>query len=179
MIQPKLDDRWDRLAQAVPRLMRADSIDAAVDIVRSVGREITGADGIAIIRRKGDRCAYVAEDSIAPLGAGRDFPIGECVSGEAMLRNAPVLIEDIAQADNVPLNLYLSTYVRRMAMFPFGLDEPVGAIGAYWREEGPIEDETAALLGGLARAMGGVFQTLFVLENAREMARTSKRAAGA
>lgn len=170
-----LNDRWGALAQSLPRLMQATSIESAVEIVRSVGRAITGADGIAIVRRIGDRSVYVAEDSIAPLWAGRDFPLNECVSGAAMLRNETILIPDIQRSDEVPLNLYLSTYVRRMAMAPFGLDAPVGAIGAYWRKQGPIEDETAALLTALAKAMGGVFQTLFIMEEAREKSALSNR----
>ena len=173
MIEPGLDDRWAELARAVRQLMHAETIDAAVEIVRRVGRAIAGADGIAIVRRKGDRCAYIAEDSIAPLWAGRDFPMDECVSGKAMLRARPILVEDIAQSDDVPLNLYLATYVRRLAVFPFGVDPPIGTLCAYWRDEGPIDDESARLLAALARAMGGVFETLFVLEQARSKLRSS------
>lgn len=172
-----VEDRWGALAKSLPRLMQATSIEAAVEVVRGVGRAITGADGIAIVRRLGDRSVYVAEDSIAPLWAGRDFPLNECVSGAAMLRNETILIPDIQRSDEVPLNLYLSTYVRRMAVAPFGLDAPVGAIAAYWRKEGSIEAETAALLTALAKAMGGVFQTLFVLEEAKERAAQRRRAA--
>lgn len=166
---PELDDRWGALFRALPRLLQARTIDEAVNVVRSVGREVTGADGIAIVRRIGDQSAYVAEDSIAPLWAGREFPMSECISGKAMLENALILVPDIMQADNVPLNLYLSTFVRRLAVHPFGLEQPVGAIGAYWRREGPIDDETAELLAALAKAMGGVFQTLFVLDEARKL----------
>uniref|UniRef100_UPI003A8B04A4 GAF domain-containing protein n=1 Tax=Sphingomonas sp. GlSt437 TaxID=3389970 RepID=UPI003A8B04A4 len=176
-MQPALNDRWGALARSLPQLMQAVSIDEAVEVVRSVGRAITGADGIAIVRRIGDRSAYVAEDSVAPLWAGRDFPLNECVAGTTILRNQPILVPDIERSDDVPLNLYLSTYVRRMAVYPFGLDEPVGAIAAYWRKSGPIEDETATLLGALAKAMGGVFQTLFILEEAKEQAARGKRRA--
>jgi hypothetical protein len=72
--------------------------------------------------------------------------------------------------DRVPLNLYLATYVRRLAVFPFGMDKPVGALCAYWRDEGDIDEETAALLGSMARAMAGVFETLFILERAAKRA---------
>ncbi len=166
MVEPGQDDRWAMLGHAVRRLLQATSIDDAIEIVRETGRSISGAQGIAIVRRLGDRSAYVAEDSIAPLWAGRDFPMADCVAGRAMLKKLPILVEDIMQSDQVPLNLYLATYVRRLAVYPFGMDEPIGALCAYWRDAGTIDDESSALLASLARAMGGVFETFFVLERA-------------
>jgi hypothetical protein len=155
--------------------MGANDIDAAVDVVRQSARQVACSDGVAIVRRFGDRSAYVAEDSIAPLWAGRHFPLRECVAGRAMLENRVILAPDIARSDDVPLNLYIATYVRRMAVYPFGIGEPIGALCAYWRDEGPIDDETSALLASLARAMAGTFETLFILDAAAKRQNVTDR----
>ena len=54
-----------------------------------------------------------------------------CVSGWAMTHRQQVVIPDIRSDPRVPLQLYLATFVRSMAMVPVG-NPAVAAIGAYW-----------------------------------------------
>lgn len=159
--------RWAALAKAIHLMLMSRSIEEGVETVRAAGREIVGADGVAIVRRYGNESAYVAEDCIAPLWAGQRFPLESCAAGMAILDNAPMLVPDISRAPRIPLNLYIATFVRRMAIYPIGVAEPIGAICAYWREEGEIDEDTNAILTALARSMGSTFDALFALENAR------------
>lgn len=155
--------RWSALTAAAEKLAAARSIEAIVDSLRSSARTIADADGIAIVRREGDRVRYVAEDAIGPLWTGQDFPIQCCISGIAMLTGCPILIPDIAQDARVPHNAYIATFVASMAMFPAGRIDPQIAIGAYWRDARAIASETAELLGLLARATGAAMDTIGVL----------------
>lgn len=153
------------LIDAAKRLRSARNIDGIVAAVRHSARIIAASDGICLIRREGNNVRYVAEDAIGPLWIGGIFPITECISGAAMLARAPVLIPDITQDSRVPLDIYRSTFVKRMAMFPVGVGDPVAAIGAYWQEPGPIEAATVELLAALARASGMAIEQIDFMES--------------
>lgn len=120
------------------RLVACGTIEQVAIVLCEIARATTGADGITVIRREGDEVLYLTEDAIAPLWTGQHFPIRSCVSGMAILANQPILIPDIAQDRRVPMNAYLSTFVHSMAMVPIGSDAPRFAMGAYWRQAGPI-----------------------------------------
>jgi len=148
--------RWNALHEAVARMQGAGSIEGAVAVLRDTARQVTGADGVAVIRRVGDEVAYIAEDAIGPLWTGQQFPIEQCISGLAILHNRPIVIPDIEHDARVPVKLYLPTFVRSMAMFPVGVPIPTAAIGAYWRTRHDIDGRSVMLLSALARALGTV-----------------------
>ena len=170
-------DRWSALTDAVAAMARATSMADAVEILRTTSRSVAGADGVTIVRREGNETVYIAEDAITPHWEGKRFPINECLAGFAIQQRRPVIIPDIRIADSVPQNLYMATFIGSVAVFPVGLGEPHGAIGAYWREVRVIDDDTVALLAALARAYGAVIETITVLEQA-ESARQRLRAVG-
>ena len=152
--------RWNALHDTIARMQGAGSVEGAIGVVRETARNVTGADGVAVIRRIGDEVAYIAEDAISPLWTGQQFPIERCISGLAILHNKPIVIPDIEHDARVPLNLYLSTFVRSMAMFPVGTPIPTAAIGAYWRSRHDIDGRSIMLLSALARALGTVIDML-------------------
>lgn len=135
---------------ALARVAAADTIDDLIATLRDTVRTRVGADGITIIRRDGDEVVYVTEDSISPLWAGQRFPIQICVSGMAILARTTIVIPDILTDNRVPLNAYLATFVRSMAVVPVGSDAPRLAIGAYWQVAGPVPSQAVAELQDLA-----------------------------
>jgi GAF domain-containing protein len=159
-------ERWSKLINAVSRLSGAQTIDELVNALRESARTIAGSDGITVIRREGDKVAYIAEDAISPLWTGQSFPIHKCISGIAILEQAPVLIPDIMKDPRVPHEAYLTTFVKSMAMFPIGIGQPVMAMGAYWRTAGPINPEAVSLMTSLARSAGAAFENVQVLQRA-------------
>ncbi|MEN3747523.1 GAF domain-containing protein [Sphingomonas sp. HF-S3] len=150
-------ERRRRLMDMLGQLAQVDSIDGLVMALRGSARAIGNADGITVVRRIGNRVAYVAEDAASPLWAGHDFPIETCISGIAMTENRPIVIDDIYADNRVPIDAYRSTFVKSMAMFPIGMGEPRMAMGGYWARVGPIDQEAIALLSNLARAASPVF----------------------
>jgi GAF domain-containing protein len=155
--------RWSRLGDVVKSLSGADSIEQAVQIIRFSARVIANADGITIVRREGEMVHYIAEDAVSPLWAGHRFPIESCVSGLAMLARRPVVIPDVFADPRVPHYAYEPTFVKSMAMFPVGVEEPMAAIGAYWRTAGEIDSETINLFSALARSTSAVLDNLEVV----------------
>ena len=170
-------ERWEKLSDAVQRLGSATNMEEAVEVLRTGSRDIAGSDGVTIVRREGDETVYIAEDAISPHWVGRRFPISECLAGFAITQRRPVIIPDVRIADNVPQNLYMATFVESVAVFPVGLGEPIGAIGAYWKHARAIDDETVSLLAALARAFGAVIETLAVLDQSRAAQSRLARAA--
>lgn len=160
MSDPRSPERWDKLGRLIELLATAESLEEAVQTIRFSARAVVGADGITIVRREGDTVHYVAEDSIAPLWAGQSFLAESCISGIAMMSRSPVVIGDVFTDPRVPHKAYEPTFVKSMAMFPVGSDEPMAAIGAYWSRAGEIDPETLELLASLARSAGKLFAIL-------------------
>ncbi len=106
------------------------------DLVAKVAvsaRSLIGCDGATVVMRREGKCHYVEEDAIGALWKGQAFPLGDCVSGWAMTHRQQVVIPDIRSDPRVPLQLYLATFVRSMAMTPIERGgEAIGAIGVYW-----------------------------------------------
>ncbi|MBC2664190.1 GAF domain-containing protein [Novosphingobium flavum] len=158
--------RWSAAAEAIEALAGARSLDAVVTVLRAFARRVVGADGIAIVLPDGDRCHYVAEDSMEPLWEGQFFPASSCVSGWAMKHRETAVIGDVFDDPRVPVDAYRTTFVRSMLMVPIGQTKPIAAIGAYWSEAGEPSDHEIALLEALARAAS------VALENERLAKRT-------
>lgn len=114
-------------------LADCQSLEEATAKVAVNTRVLIGADGVTVVLRRDGRCHYVDEDAIGALWKGQDFPLGDCVSGWAMTHRQQVVIPDIRTDARVPLQLYLATFIRSLAMTPVERNgEAIGAIGVYW-----------------------------------------------
>lgn len=142
----------DVLMEAVERLAGAQDELAVAAIVRTAARRLTGADGISVVLKKGDRVHYVDEDAVGPLWKGQDFPQEACISGWAIMNRQTVVISDISGDPRIPLAAYQPTFVKSLAMAPVGQPDPIAAIGAYWAEKRRPSDEEVHALETIARA---------------------------
>jgi GAF domain-containing protein len=132
------------------RLAASVTLEEVIEVLRSSARLLADADGITIVEREGDEVRYVTEDAIAPLWQGQRFPIRQCVTGIALTSGAPVLIPDIRADPRVPLNLYLGTFVRSMAVMPIGTGDVRFALGMYWRDARPLPVDAIDRIAALA-----------------------------
>lgn len=150
------------LVQTVQELSLARSIERVMEIVRTVARNLTGADGAAFVLRDGDRCFYADEDAISPLWKGSRFPIETCISGWAMLNKKSAIIEDIYQDDRIPHDAYRPTFVKSLAMVPIRTMAPIGAIGNYWATKHLPTQEQVTLLQSLADITAVTIENIYV-----------------
>ena len=117
-----------------------------LDTLCRVARELVGADGATFVLRERDHVHYAAENAIGPLWKGRRFPIGQCISGWAMLEKGTAVVEDVYADPRIPVEAYRSTFVRSLLMVPVHRAEPLGAMGAYWAtQRRPTRDEIGLL----------------------------------
>lgn len=145
------------LTEAIDKLSSVRTVEDIADIVRTTARRLSGADGITVVVRDGDRCRYIDEDAIEPLWKGLTFPMSACVSGWAMLNGETAVIPDIYADRRVPYDAYRKTFVKSMVMTPVRAANPLAAIGAYWaRPHEPTEAEIEAL-----RAVAQITATAF------------------
>ena len=122
----------DPLLDAVTALASARDEAGVCAIVRRAARELTAADGVTFVLRKGNHCYYADEDAVGPLWKGRQFPIETCISGWAMLNRQHVVIPEIYSDDRIPHDAYRPTFVKSLMMVPVRREDPIAAIGAYW-----------------------------------------------
>lgn len=153
-----------RLVLAVQELSLARSMAAVTAIVRTVARELTGADGASFILRDNDKCHYVDEDAISPLWKGQKFPMTACVSGWAMLNSKPAVIPDIFDDPRVPVDAYRPTFVKSLVMVPIRTQQPIGAIGAYWSRHYRASAHEVELLQSLAHTTAVALENIRVYE---------------
>jgi PAS domain S-box-containing protein len=153
--------RQHLLLTASERLVTARSISEVVEVLRDTARNTVGSQGIAVVLRDGDRCAYVAEDAVSPLWQGESFPQNTCISGWAMRHGQTVAIRDVRLDERIPQEAYARTFVRSLVMVPIGRPEPVAALGAYWSEVADHDDGAIERLEALARLAS------IAVENAR------------
>lgn len=139
-----------RLVQAVQELSLARTLDKVMEIVRTVARELTGADGATFVLRDGDKCFYADEDAIEPLWKGMRFPLTACISGWAMLNKDNAVIPDIYLDPRIPADAYRPTFVKSLAVVPIRSSAPIGAIGNYWAHPHHPDAQQVALLQALA-----------------------------
>jgi GAF domain-containing protein len=148
------------LQKAVDDLNRATRLTKVEAVIRRAARRTSGADGSTLVFRDGEECFYADEDAISPLWKGQRFPITECVSGWAMLRDQSVIVPDIRADDRVPIDAYKPKFVASMAMVPITNDEPIGAIGVYWAKRYRCPDAVVDDLRRLAAATGQAIERL-------------------
>jgi serine phosphatase RsbU (regulator of sigma subunit) len=140
----------DRLVAVCEELSHARDMDMVMAVVRRAARELTGADGATFVLLdhgpEGLLCHYADEDAISPLWKGSRFPVHSCISGWSMLHKATVVIPDIYADARIPVDLYEPTFVRSLVMAPIRKNDPLGAVGTYWRESRtPTEQEVRIL----------------------------------
>lgn len=138
------------LVHVVQNLSLARSVDEVMKLVRTAAREIAQADGATFVLRDNSFCYYADEDSISPLWKGQRFPINSCISGWAMLHRQAVMIEDIYKDSRIPIDAYRPTFVKSLAMTPIRLNNPIGAIGTYWKDVHRPSPEQMEMLQALA-----------------------------
>jgi len=136
----------------VEQLAGTGSIEDVGSTLREKARRLLGADGIALVLRDGDQCHYVEEDAVSPLWKGKKFPMRDCVSGWAMLNKRTAVIPDISNDERVTPAYYAGTFVKSILMVPFGVEQPVGALGAYWSQPYEPSREEVDTLEVLASA---------------------------
>ncbi|HYF49324.1 MAG TPA: GAF domain-containing sensor histidine kinase [Planctomycetota bacterium] len=124
-----------RLIRLIRDLSFARSIQDVMDAVKTVARDLTGADGVTFVLREGDNCYYAEENAIGPLWKGKRFPLSACISGWAMLNKRPAIVPNIYEDPRIPIDAYRPTFVRSLVMMPVRLEDPIAAIGAYWAAE--------------------------------------------
>lgn len=154
--------RYGLLQETGALIRSARTLDDVLETLRGKARAIADADGVAIVRRVGDRVHYVGEDAIAPLWTGQNFPIEQCISGLAILERRPIVIPDVTADPRVPHGAYLSTFVKSMAMFPLGYPAPIAALGLYWKETRTLARDVEVLMEFLAQGANAAFEQLAV-----------------
>ncbi|BES69059.1 hypothetical protein RE428_00770 [Marinobacter nanhaiticus D15-8W] len=167
--QPLFASEMTRLVAAVQQLSLARHLNEIVEIVRTVAREISKADGASFVLRDGNQCYYVDEDAIEPLWKGSRFPMDACISGWAMKRGESVAIEDITLDPRVPQDIYRRTFVRSLLTIPIRNADALGAIGIYWAQAHTPSPEEIFLLETLANS------TAMAMENVRIHAELEER----
>lgn len=155
IVAPSSSDQaghWLRIVRMVEELSTITRFDEIQSHVARTAREIVGADGVTFVLREGTLCHYVEESAIGPLWKGQRFPMSACISGWSMLNASTAVVPDIYSDPRIPIDAYEPTFVRSLVMVPIGLKDPLGAIGAYWSNKRTFDQETVALLEGLARS---------------------------
>lgn len=161
-------DALDLLLDAIEALSLARSVEDIAATVRSAARRLSGADGVTVVLREGERCRYLDEDAIEPLWKGMSFPLSACVSGWAMLNGKTAVIADIYADPRVPHDAYRPTFVKSMVMTPVRAADPVAAIGAYWAERHEPTAREVELLEAMARVTATAFENVRLYASLKE-----------
>lgn len=156
------------IVDVIQKLSLAKDIETVMFIVRKAARKFAQADGATFVLKKEDKCFYAAEDAIAPLWAGKEFPMSICVSGWVMMNKKAVIIEDIFCDDRVPVEAYRPTFVKSLAMVPIRSEEPIGAIGVYWSEPHRPSTEQLNLLASLADSTSVAMENILLQKELKE-----------
>jgi PAS domain S-box-containing protein len=162
--EKQLNRQLQSLLAAVQQLPAARSIQDIQHIIVRSARELTGSDGATVILREEGHSHYVDEDAIEPLWKGKRFPLHTCISGMAMLNREPVVIPDVLNDPRVPMEAYRPTFVKSIVMVPVGMEDPIAAIGNYWRDEHRPGGLEIRFLQTLADASGVAIRNVQLLE---------------
>ena len=159
------------LMAVIRRLSVCRSVPEIMETVTPAARRMLAADGVTFVLRDGDRCHYAEEDAISPLWKGKRFPMSACISGWCMIERRTAAIEDIYSDPRIPHDAYRPTFVRSLAMVPVPQDDPVAALGAYWRERRTIRPVELELLQSIANAAGLALANIQLTEEREKAAR--------
>lgn len=150
----------DLLTSTVSDLSTAQDVETITGIVASAVRQLMGSEGATFVLREDDKCYYVDEDAISPMWKGQKFPLTACISGWSMLNRQVVKIRDIYQDNRIPHDAYRPTFVKSLTMAPIRKSDPIGALGAYWKDEHTPDDEEVRLLEVLANSAAVALENL-------------------
>lgn len=151
---------FNHLLTVIQKLSLARDQATIMSIVKSAARVLSGADGAAFVLREEGNCYYADEETISPLWKGQRFPMRICVSGWCMMQREAVVIEDIFQDARVPIDVYLPTFVRSLAMVPIRREDPIGVIGSYWARCHRPTNEELNMLQALADSVSIAMQNV-------------------
>lgn len=160
----KLNKLLFELVSAIKELSLARSEKHLHSIVAAAVRKLANAEGATFVIKDGDRCYYVEENTLNPLWKGQKFPLETCITGWSMLNNKPAIISDIYADKRIAAELYKPTFVKSLAVFPVGNDDPVAAIGSYWSTHYTPGDKEVQLLKTLADAAAITLKNIQLLE---------------
>lgn len=119
-------------AYAQQGLARARDMGEVAQVLRSVARRGTPADGASFILREGNESHYYDEEAIGPLWKGTRFPLNACIGGWAMYHAETVIVPNIFDDSRIPIAAYGRTFVKALAVVPIGGHAAHAAIGVYW-----------------------------------------------
>jgi PAS domain S-box-containing protein len=157
-----------KLTETNRSLVGALEFDQMTEIVCRAARALTGADGVTFVLREGGRVLYAAEDAIAPLWKGQDFPIDCCISGWTMLHGEAAVIENVYADERIPHDVYRSTFVQSLVMMPVGPGLPVASIGVYWARKHRANEYEVEMLHSLASAADLALASVRAYEETRK-----------
>lgn len=168
-------DRTAGLVRLIQCLSSARSLEAVLAAMRSGLRGVVAADGIAVILRDGDFCFYAEEDALgAPLAwKGARLLSTDCISGWCMRHRSDVVIDDVDDDQRLrpSLEAYRASSIKSMAMVPVHEDDPVAAVGAYWRHHHQADTTELAILRSAASAAALALSNSALLASLEEAVR--------
>lgn len=158
-----------QLSEVIQSLSMAQTHNEVFSIISRAAKELTGAQGAAfILRDKDDQCYYTDEVSIAPLWKGQRFPMHYCISGWSMVHKQAAIIPDIYNDPRIPVDAYLPTYIKSLAMIPIRPAKPMGAIGTYWDKQHQATEQEIKVLTALANSTAIALENLQLLSDLKE-----------
>jgi len=161
----KLNSRLRHLISSIKELSSAHTLESVQHIVSVSARKLTGADGATMVFREGEFCYYADEDAVEPLWKGRRFPLAACISGWVMINGTAAIVPDIYADERIPLEVYKPTFVKSLAMIPVNSEQPVAAIGNYWRDYHTPSAMEIQLLQTLADAAARAVENVSLLSD--------------
>lgn len=81
-----------------------------------------------------------------------------------MLNKKPAIINDIYADHRIPAELYKSTFVKSLAVFPVGMEQPKASIGSYWSQNHKPGEKEIQLLQTLADAAAITLENIQLIE---------------
>ncbi|WP_238005407.1 GAF domain-containing protein [Dactylosporangium sp. AC04546] len=153
-------DESELLYTAVADLALVQDVEQAQQIIRSTARRLANAHGSTVVLLDDGCCFYADEDAVSPLWKGQRFPVQHCISGWSILNRKPAIVPDIQLDERVPQEAYRPTFVKSLVIVPMRVENPLGAIGAYWIQPHQATDEELTRLQSLAAAAGAALARL-------------------
>ncbi|GAA2373021.1 hypothetical protein GCM10010170_075540 [Dactylosporangium salmoneum] len=153
-------DASELLNTAVADLALVQDLEQAQQIIRRTARRLANAHGSSVVLLDHGYCFYADEDAVSPLWKGQRFPVRQCISGWSILHRQPAIVPDIQVDERVPQEAYRPTFVKSLAIVPMRVEDPLGAIGAYWIQPHHVTDEELSRLQSLAEAAGAALTRL-------------------
>jgi len=148
------------LYTAVGDLALVQDLEQFQQIIRTTARRMVNAHGSTVVLLDDGYCFYADEDAVSPLWKGQRFPVRQCISGWAMLNRQPAIVPDIQVDERVPQEAYRPTFVKSLVIVPMRVEDPLGAIGAYWIQPHQATNEELTRLQLLAEAAGAALTRL-------------------